>query len=394
MKYALIIPDGAADLPLEELDGRTPMEAARTPNLDRIATMGKVGSVRNVPEGFRPGSDVAIMSLIGYDPRDNYTGRAPLEAAAKGLEVGPEQWVLRCNFVTIVDELMQDYCAGHISSEEAAVLIAELNEHLSTDTLRFYPGVGYRHLMLTDEDLKVETTPPHDIPGEPIEKHLPTGRGSDLLKDLMARSRAVLEAHEVNTVRTDLGENPANSIWLWGEGKMPRMQAFAERFGVNAAVITAVDLVRGLAELTGIERIDVEGATGYIDTNYAGKGMAAVKALAKHDLVIVHVEAPDECGHNNMPEAKTKSIEDIDKHVVGPVLARLQEEGDDWRILILPDHPTPCSVRTHTRTPVPFALAGKDVTSVLHERLTEAAGAESDLHIEFGHELMEYFLKI
>ncbi len=393
MKYAIVIPDGAADLPLAELDHHTPLQAAKIPTIDAIAAMGRIGTVRNVPEGFAPGSDVAILSVLGYDPRADYTGRAPLEAAAQDLAIEPGMWVFRCNLVTIIDELMEDYSAGHISTAEAATLIAALNAAMASETVAFHPGVSYRHLMTYRGDVKVTTTPPHDILGEPIAKHLPTGKGADALRTLMARSRDLLAGHEVNAVRADLGENVASSIWLWGQGTPPVLEPFARRFGLTAAVITAVDLVRGIAALTGMDRIDVEGATGYVDTNYAGKGRAAVEALDTHDLVVVHVEAPDECGHNAQVDLKIKAIENIDRHVVKPILERLKAEGDDWRILVLPDHPTPCAVRTHTTDPVPFAIAGKDVVGVVADRFDEAAAAASDLHIRFGHEMMEYLTK-
>lgn len=393
MKYAIIILDGAADLPIASLGDRTCLEAARKPTIDRIASQGKLGTVRTVPRDMSPGSDVAILSLLGYDPRADYTGRAPLEAAAQGLEVSPSQWILRCNFVTIIDGRMMDHSAGHLSTAEGRQIIEEINAKLGDASTTFHPGVGYRHLMTADVDLNVTTTPPHDILGQPIASHLPRGTGADLLVTLMERSQAVLADHEINNVRRDLGENMASSIWLWGQGKMPFLERFSDRFGVKTAVITAVDLIRGIATLANMDRIEVEGATGYVDTNYAGKGDAAVAALDTHDLVIVHIEAPDECGHNDEPELKTQAISDIDSHIVAPVLARLQAEGDDWRILICPDHPTPCSLRTHTADPVPFALAGKDVPHVVSQSFTEDNAQASDLHIEFGHELMEFFLK-
>ncbi|MDY6914400.1 MAG: cofactor-independent phosphoglycerate mutase, partial [Planctomycetota bacterium] len=365
MKYAIVIPDGAADLPLDELDGRTPLAAAKTPNMDWVAAHGKIGTVRTVPPGLSCGSDVAIMSVLGYDPKRYYTGRAPLEAAAQNIEVSPTQWVFRCNLVTVVDGCMEDHSAGHISSEEAATLIAELNRLLGGSHITFYAGVGYRHLMTYDAAVDVRTTPPHDILDKPIAEHLPTGQGAEMLRTLIDRSRQILTEHEINTVRRDLGENPASSIWLWGQGKMPTLPSFVDRFGLKGSAITAVDLVRGLAKLIGWDRIDVPGATGYVDTDYAGKGAAAGEALDKYDLVCVHVEAPDEAGHNRDVAGKLRAIEQIDRYVVGPVLERLRAEGDDWRILVLPDHPTPCMRRTHTPEPVPFAIAGKRIEAVL-----------------------------
>ena len=393
MKHAIVILDGAADVPLAELGDRTPLEVADKPAIDGIAADGRLGTVRTVPKGMAPGSDVAILSLLGYDPTQCYTGRAPLEAAARGLSVPPDQWIFRCNLVTIADGIMVDHSAGHISTEEGAKLIAELGDRSAGQAVAFYPGVGYRHLMTAAGEMDVKTTPPHDILGRPFKGHLPTGAGSDVLVTLMERSEILFADHEINVVRRDLGENVASAVWLWGQGKMPHLEGFTERFGLSAAVITAVDLVRGVAALTGMDCIEVPGATGYVDTNYAGKGQAAVDALDDHDLVIVHVEAPDECGHNAEPEMKAQAIGDIDRHVVAPILRRLQAEGPDWRILVCPDHPTPCTVRTHTPDPVPFAIAGKGIRHVLDRPFTEAATAESDLHIDFGHELMEYFLK-
>jgi 2,3-bisphosphoglycerate-independent phosphoglycerate mutase len=394
MKYAIIIPDGAADLPIAELGGKTPLEAAHTPNMDRIAATGKVGTVRNVPKGMYCGSDVAIMSVLGYDPRQYYTGRAPLEAAAQGLTLAPDETVFRCNLITVVDGLMEDYSAGHISTGEAAALIGELNRILGGEHVKFHPGISYRHLMTFKGDMQVETTPPHDITGKPVQQFLPTGKGADLLRTIIDRSQAILATHEINTVRRDLGENPATSVWLWGQGKMPQLPDFRSRFGVSGAAITAVDLIRGMARLIGWTNIDVQGATGYIDTNYAGKGAAAAEALDKYDLVLVHVEAPDEAGHIGNVDAKVQAIASIDQHVVGPLMTRLRKEGDDWRILVLPDHPTPCSIRTHTEAAVPFAIAGKRITAVVGKSYSEKEAADGDLHIDHGNELMEYFLTV
>jgi len=394
MKYAIVIPDGAADVPLNELGGKTPLEVARKPHADWIAAHGKCGTVCNIPAGMPAGSDVAILSVIGYDPRECYTGRAPLEAAAQGIEVADDEWIFRCNLVTIIEGAMEDHSAGHISTEEAEAIVAELNRSVGGPNVHFHRGVSYRHLMTIRGEFAVKTTPPHDILGQQAASHLPTGKGAEQLRAIMQRGAEILAGHEINTVRRDLGENPATAIWLWGEGKTPHLEPFAKRFGVKAAAITAVDLVRGLAKLIGWDVIEVPGATGYIDTNYAGKGAAAVKALDDHDLVFVHIEAPDEAGHNANAAGKVSAIEQIDKHIVGPLLKRLRAEGQEWRILVLPDHPTPCTVRTHTADPAPFAIAGKRVESVVSEPFTEAAAAESDLHIENGCELMQYFLTV
>ena len=394
MKYAIVIPDGAADDPLAELGGATPFEAADMPNTDAIASGGKVGMVRTVPAGMTPGSDVAIMSVIGYDPHENYSGRAPLEAAARDIEVGPDDLVFRCNFVTISDERMEDFSAGHIRQIESEQLIADLNETLGSDRVRFHAGLSYRNLMVLRDaaGLKLKTQPPHDIPGKRIKRYLPSGNGARELRELMARSRELLEEHEISGVRRDLGENPATSIWLWGEGHMPVMTPFVERFGVRGSVITAVDLVKGIGQLIGWDVIEVEGATAYIDTNYAGKGRAAAGALDEYDLVFVHVEAPDECGHNGDVDGKVASLSQIDEHVIGPVYEKLLS-FDEHRILILPDHPTPAKRRIHVDDPVPFLIAGTGVPHVRDAKLTEADGETGDLNIERGWELMEYFLR-
>jgi len=388
-----VIPDGAADVPLDDLGGRTPLEAAAAEHMDWVAAHGKCGTVRTVPARMEPGSDVAILSVLGYDPREYYTGRAPLEAAARGLELSDDEWVFRCNFVTIIDGVMEDHSAGHISTEEASALITELNRLLARERLHFHPGVSYRHLMTLKGEVDVTTTPPHDILGEPVAAHMPDGPGSEVITTLIQRSESVLAGHEVNQVRRDLGENPATHIWLWGQGKMPRLPSFRDRFGLTGAAISAVDLVRGLAKLIGWDCVEVPGATGFLDTNYAGKGAAAVEALGDHDLVCVHVEAPDEAGHQADIRGKVHAIEQIDRHVVGPLLGHLREGPDDWRLMVLPDHPTPCARRTHVAEPVPFAVAGTDMASVVERPFSEEAARAADLHIELGWELMEFFLK-
>jgi 2,3-bisphosphoglycerate-independent phosphoglycerate mutase len=393
-KYVIIIPDGAADEPIEALGGQTILGAAQKPNMDAIAKEGRQGVVRTVPAKMEPGSDVAIMSLLGYNPAKNYTGRAPIEAVARGIEMGPDDWIFRCNLVTFADGKMADHSAGHISTEEATKIIADLDRLLGNENIKFYPGVSYRHLLLFhNTDFNVATKPPHDMIGEPVEKILPRGKGSEILIDLMTRSQQYLADHEINRVRHDLGENPVSSIWLWGQGKKAQLDSFEKRFGVKGAAITAVDLVRGLAKLIGFDLVAVPGATGFVDTNYQGKAQAAIEALADHDIVVVHVEAPDEAGHGGNIQTKKKAVELIDKHIVGPVLAELRKY-DTWRILVMPDHPTPVASQAHSGEPVPFAMAGTNVAGVLHKNFCEANARESGLRVENGHELMEYFLKI
>lgn len=394
MKYVIILPDGAADEPVEQLGGRTPLQAARKPNIDWVAQSGRQGCVVTIPQGFAPGSDVATLSLLGYDPRLYHSGRAPLEAAAQGLPVAPDQVVFRCNFVTIVDGKMEDFTAGHIRSTESAELVAYLNEHLRDTGCHFHPGVSYRNLMTASDtgNLDPRCTPPHDIPLQLVSRHLPQGKGAEWTIKIMDRARAVLAGHNVNQVRRDLGENPATDIWLWGQGHPRPMDSFATRFGLRGACIAAVDLIRGIARTIGMEVIDVAGATGYLDTDYAAKGRAGAAALDSFDLVIVHIEAPDEAGHQGDAIAKTTAIERIDEAIVGPLLEKLRS-FEKWRILVAPDHPTPVARRVHTSDPPPFCMAGYGVSAVVQRPFSEEAARNSDLHIDPGHELMEFFLR-
>ncbi len=392
-KYAIIVPDGAADEPLEQFGKRTVLEAAETPNMDKISTQGRQGLVRTIPEDMEPGSDVAQMSMLGYDPRTFYSGRAPIEAVARNIKLSADDWVFRCNLVTIADGKMADHSAGHISTEEAKALIKELNEHLGNEKLQLYPGVSYRHLLVFKGlDFDVQTYPPHDCIGQKIEKILPRGKGAEMLIDLMARSQQLFSNHDINRVRKDLGENQVSSIWLWGQGKKAQMENFQKRFGIKGTTITAVDLARGLSKLIGFDLIDVPGATGFVDTNYQGKASAAIKALDKYDLVFVHIEAPDEASHSGSAEMKKKAIEQIDKYIVGPVLEALQNY-ESWRILVMPDHPTPVSSKAHSSEPVPFAMAGDNISGILHTTFSEANAAKSGFRIDNGFEIMEYFLK-
>ena len=392
-KYVIIVPDGAADQPLEQFGGKTPLEAAETPNLDRISADGRQGLVQTVPDGMEAGSDVAQMSLLGYDPSRCYSGRAPIEAAARGIKLASDDWVFRCNLVTVADGKMADHSAGHISTKEAASLIAELQAQVRDKRLSFYTGVSYRHLLVfKGMDFDVRTCPPHDHIGAPVEKLLPRGKGADLLIELMNQSQQLFAGHDINKIRQDLGENQVSSIWLWGQGRQMRLESFRKRFGLRGVAITAVDLVRGLAKLVGFDLIEVPGATGFIDTNYEGKGSAAIEALAQYDLVFVHVEAPDEASHQGNATMKKEAIEQIDKHVIGPVLRHLEKQ-DHWRILVLPDHPTPVASGAHSADPVPFAMAGTGMTGILHLGFGETNAAKSGFRVNKGHELMEYFLR-
>jgi 2,3-bisphosphoglycerate-independent phosphoglycerate mutase len=394
MKYAIVLPDGAADEPVASLDGRTPLEAAHTPHIDWISANGRQGLVYTVPPGFSPGSDVATLSLLGYDPKADYSGRAPLEAAARDIPVASDQLVFRCNFVTIVEDVLEDFTAGHVSQREADLLIASLNEKLGGRSLRFHTGVSYRNLMVAHDatDGKLRCTPPHDIPGRHVGEYGPVGTGADWVIGVMRQARGILARHDVNLVRRDLGENPATDIWLWGQGRARPLVSFESRYRVRAAAIAAVDLIRGLAKTIGMTVLDVNGATGFLDTNYAGKGAAAAAALDRFDLVLVHIEAPDEAGHLGDARAKVEALEKIDGLIVGPLLEKLRTFAE-WRILISPDHPTPVGKRVHTDAPPPFCMAGHRVHAVLKRPFSERNASESDLTIDLGHELMEYFLR-
>lgn len=397
MKYIVLVGDGMADYPIKELGERTPLEVARTPNMDFIAKAGRLGRVKTIPDTVRPGSDVANLSILGYDPQKFYTGRGPLEAANLGLELEEDDVAFRCNLITASGDILVDYSAGHISSKEAAILIKFIDEKLGTNRIKFYSGVSYRHLMLVQrgaeqhlEDL--ECRPPHDISGQGISKNLPKGDGADIIIKLMQQSREILGSHEINLVRVDLKENPANMIWLWGQGRKPEMPKFQEKYGISGSVISAVDLIKGLGKILGLRVIEVEGATGYYDTNYEGKAKAALKSLEDKDFVFVHVEAPDEAGHNGDLREKITAIERFDQLVVGTILDTYKHRKD-FRILVLPDHATPISVKTHTSDAVPFAMFGENIMAGSFTGYNEKEAQKSDFYFDQGHELMEYFIK-
>ena len=395
MKYAIIIPDGAADEPLEELKGKTPLEAAHTPNMDRIAAEGRMGLVRTIPEGFESGSDVATMCLLGYDPKVYHTGRAPLEAAAQSIPLSPSDWVFRCNLVTVVDGIMKDHSAGGITDAEAQTLIRELARKTHVPGFEFYAGVSYRNLLVYrgNKEIDVRTKPPHEIPDEPAEKYLPKGKGSEILRGIIEKSAEMFRTHDINEVRRDNGMNPATQVWLWGQGHAPSMPTFNERFGVKSGcMITGVDLLRGLAVLLGWENMTVDGMTSFHDTDYAGQGAATAKAIDQYDIVFSHIEAPDEASHQADWQTKVASIEAIDEHVVGPVLEKLRTYPE-WRILVMPDHPTNIATRKHGYAPTLFGMAGTRVRGERPGPYSEKHAAKSDLKIERGHELMEYFLR-
>ncbi|MCC6579745.1 MAG: cofactor-independent phosphoglycerate mutase [Phycisphaeraceae bacterium] len=404
MKYVIIIPDGAADHPLAELDGRTPFEAASIPHTDELAAIGRIGTVSTTPKGFPCGSDVCSMSLLGYDPVKYHKGRAPLEAASLGIELQPSDWIFRVNLVTVIDGNMQDHSAGHISSDEGLQLLTDFAARLELPDMTLYPGVSYRNIMVDSSGRKgtardwsgLRTTPPHDIPGEPIRKHLPTGNPlATLLQQLISQSETFFATHEVNQTRRELGELPATHVWPWGQGQKPDMPSFESRFKLRGAMITAVDLLAGIARFMGWDRLDVPGQTSYHDTDYAAAGRAGIDALDEYDIVCVHVEAPDEAAHAADAKTKVAAIEAIDQHIVGPIHAAMKERQKEWggyRMLLLPDHYTAVATRKHDATPPPFVVAGTRIHNVVRRPFNERNAAHADLHIGFGHELMEFFL--
>lgn len=368
-KIVVLVGDGMGDYPLPELGGRTPLQAARIPNIRRIAAAGEVRMVQTVPvEGLPPGSDVANMSLMGYKPEDHYSGRAAIEAAGAQIPMAPDDVAFRCNLVTIREGRMEDYSAGHISTEEGRALIAALDEALGRDGLRFHGGVSYRHLLIwRDGPADVETQPPHDISGKPIAEHLPRGPRSEELRQLMERSAALLAEHPINRSRVEKGKNPATQIWLWGQGRAVRLPSYQELYGLTGGIITAVDLVRGLGRLAGLEVVNVPGATGFLDTNYEGKVAAVASLLDEHPFAFCHIEAPDECGHMGRVDLKLQALEDFDRRVVGPVWQALERRGVPYRLIVCTDHRTPIAVRTHTREPVPMAVLDGPVGVVEQE---------------------------
>jgi 2,3-bisphosphoglycerate-independent phosphoglycerate mutase len=402
MKYIVLVPDGMADRPLKELDDRTPLEASRKPNMDFLVKNGQIGRAAMVPAGMEPASDVANLSILGYDPKKYYSGRGPLEAANMGIALGEFDIAFRCNLITTSGDVMADYSAGHISSKEAQVLIKHIDRHLGKkDTLKFYPGVSYRHLMVLKPDLnynvedlvKTECVPPHNILGQKISKNLPKGKAAEFLIKLMNDSRPLLEKNEVNKVRIDLKENPANMIWLWGQGRKAALPSFKEKFGVEGSIISAVDLVKGIGKTIGLEAIKVPGATAYYDTDYRAKAQYAINALKDRDFVFIHVEATDEAGHNGDIREKILAIENFDSQIIGPIL-KVFKDDKNVRIMLLPDHATPIVIRTHSDEPIPFAIYGRDITPDRFQAYSERISYESGLVFNQGWDLMHYFIKL
>lgn len=388
-----------ADYPVEALGGKTPLEVAKKPNIDRLARGGRLGMVKTVPDGLKPGSDVANLSAMGYDPLKCYTGRSPLEAVSIGIQMDDTDVAFRCNLVTLSDEAeyaektMMDYSSGEITTAEAAELIRAVDEAFRTDEILFYPGISYRHCMIWHQGpVGLNLTPPHDISDRKITEYLPQ---NPVILDLMKRSYEILKDHPLNRDRIARGLNPANSIWLWGEGTRPGVTGFEAAYGVKASVISAVDLIKGIGLCAGMKVIEVEGATGNIDTNFKGKGEAALKTLLDgQDLVYIHVEAPDECGHHGDLEGKIQAIERIDQDIVGPLLNGLEAAGEDYSILVMPDHPTPISIKTHISDPIPYLLyCSTDVIDSGIDTYTEKTGKSTGVYVEPGYLLMQQLLK-
>ena len=397
MKYVILLGDGMSDWPIPELANKTPLQVAHTPHMDALARRGRTGQAQTIPEGMSTGSDVAALTILGYDARHLYTGRSPLEAASIGIQLQPTDVAFRCNLVALGQadgqRTMADFSGGHITTEEARQLIATLNDELGSDTFRFYPGVSYRHCLVWREGpLGTKLTPPHDITGRAIAEYLPSGDGAAELQRMMDASQAIFRQHPLNRLRRARGEPPISSIWLWGAGRRPQIPSFFDKYGLTGAVISAVDLHKGLAIYAGLEPIHVPGATGWLDTNYAGKVEHALKALQDKDFVFLHVEAPDEAGHQGDVRAKVQAIEDFDAKVVGPMLEGLQHHFAAYRVLLLPDHPTPIALKTHVREPVPIVLYGSGVEPDAGQTFDESVREKGSLDVQQGTELMRLLL--
>lgn len=402
MKYIVILGDGMADYPVDYFNGKTILEVAEKPTIDYMCAHGELGMVKTVQDGMKPGSDVANLSVMGYDTKKCYSGRSPLEAASIGVEMKDDDVTFRTNLVTLSDEenyedkTMLDYSAGEITTEEAAELIKAVAAELDTDKIKFYSGISYRHLCVWNGgSTNVDMTPPHDISDKKIKDHLPKGDGADVFLDMMKKSERILKAHPVNKAREAAGKNPATSIWPWGEGTKPQLENFEKKFGLKGSVISAVDLIKGIAKCAGMNSIDVEGATGNCETNWEGKAQAALDALlGGSDFVYVHMEAPDEMGHQGLPEKKKLAVETIDKKVVKFLKDELEKRGIDYKMLIMPDHPTPIKLKTHVSDPVPYVIYDSTKNMNTNLSYTEENGKKTGRYIEAGYTLMNRFLDI
>lgn len=401
MKTLVLLCDGMADYPVKELEGKTPMGASFTPNMDKLAKKSYMGLVKTVADNMKPGSDVANLAVLGYDPQIYYSGRSPLEAGSIGIDMKPTDVSFRCNLVTLSDEddyadkTILDYCADDISTAEAREIVKTLAEHFNNDEFQLYSGVSYRHCLIWNNGTTdVGTlTPPHDITGKPIKDYIPSHPNAKKLYDMMVESYDVLKDHPVNKAREARGLRPANSMWLWGEGTRKALMPFEEKYGLKGSIISAVDLLKGIGKFSGMNVVNVEGATGYIDTNFEGKASAAIQEFKNgQDFVYIHVEAPDECGHRHEIENKKRSLELIDEKILGPVLNAL-EEYDDYKVLIMPDHATPLELRTHTNDPIPFLMYHKNGEVKGKDEFTEQTCKETGVYIEDGHNILSIFLE-
>lgn len=402
MKYVVILGDGMADYPVDAFDGKTILEVADKPNMDYMSKHGELGMVKTVQDGMKPGSDVANLSVMGYDTKKCYSGRSPLEAASIGVPLKDSDVTFRCNIVTLSDEenyedkTMIDYSSGEITTEEARELIDALAKELDTDVIKFYSGVSYRHLTVWDGgSTNVTLTPPHDISDRKIKDYLPKGDGADVILDMMKRSEKILKNHPVNKKRVAEGKNPATSIWIWGEGTKPQLDNFEGKFGIKGSVISAVDLIKGIAKCAGMNSIDVENATGNCETNWDGKAKAALDTLLDgYDFVYVHMEAPDEMGHQGLPEKKKLAVELIDSKVIDYIRKGLEERGIDYRMLIMPDHPTPIKLKTHVSDPVPYVIYdSRNTDGGSGLTYTEENAEKTGIYVEEGYTLMNKFLE-
>lgn len=398
MKYVIVLGDGMADRPLEELQGMTPLEYAKTPTMDELAAIGEIGTVHTIPDGMSPGSDTANLSVLGYAPRKYYSGRSPLEALSIGVDMKPTDVSLRCNIVTVSEEeenyedkTIIDHSSDEISTEDAAVLIEAVRKELETEIYKFYVGTSYRHLLIWDKGEVVELTPPHDVLGQKIGQYLPKDA---ILREMMKKSYDILVNHPINIERKKKGLNPANSCWFWGAGTRPALSSFEEKMHLRGAMISAVDLLKGIAVGASMKNISVEGANGGLHTNYEGKAQAAVDVLTKedYDFVYVHVEAPDEMGHQGSVEKKVQAIENLDGKVIAPIKAGLEAAGVDFKMLVMPDHPTPICLRTHTSDDVPYLIYDSTKKQQHDWKYNEREAADSKFHIAEGHKMIEYFI--
>ncbi len=401
MKYIVVLGDGMADYAVDEFGGKTILDVADKPNMDYMASHGELGMVKTVAEGMKPGSDVANLSVMGYDTRKCYSGRSPLEAASIGVDLKDTDVTFRTNLVTLSDEenyedkTMVDYSAGEITTDEARELMKAINDELHTDRYTFYAGVSYRHLLVWDKgSTNVKLTPPHDISDKKITDHLPEGDGAAELLEMMKKSVKILAEHPVNKKRIEQGKRPATSIWPWGEGTKPALENFEKKYGMKGSVISAVDLIKGIAILAGMDSIDVEGANGNHDTNYEGKAEAAFKALTQDgsDFVYIHLEGPDECGHRGEAENKKYAVEMIDKKIIGYLRNKLDEEGIEYKMMILPDHPTPISLKTHVSDPIPYIIYDPAKEENTGKTYNEKNAEHTGNYIEQGYKLMAHFL--